>query len=323
MKYPVISSASDRPQNRSILRLLIGLMLVVTAIVLLGDRHWMLELFTHYRPHFASFSLLVATACVVRERYAGGFIALGLAVFHAIVLAVHWVPHNDAVASINTADQSLTRVVSMNLGANNSKFRLISSLIEREKPALVAMTEVTQEHIQNLGDVASSYHVAVNTDTPGFGVGLLSRFPIKDVYAIDLGGHPYPALVAKLVVAGGIVNAIVVHPPPPLSASAAQVQREQFGALKEMSVTLEGELIIMGDFNSTPWSPTFRRMLDGSELRNANIGFSYSPTWPVGVGFLGLPIDHCLVSPGISVKQFRRGARTGSDHLPVVVDLIL
>jgi endonuclease/exonuclease/phosphatase (EEP) superfamily protein YafD len=37
----------------------------------------------------------------------------------------------------------------------------------------------------------------------------------------------------------------------------------------------------------------------------------------------GIQIDHALVSPGVQVRNFRRGPRVGSDHLPVVVDLAL
>jgi len=315
---------SDQSKKKNgLLRYVIWFLILLTILVLLGDRHWVLELFTHYRPHLALVSLVVATLCVFSERYTGGFVALGLAVFHALVLGVHWVPHNDAFASVQSTPSTSLRAIAVNVGSNNERLDLVSRMIKDEQPELVALTEVSQQRIVELADVSASYHVAVNTETPGYGVGLFSKNPIKIAHTIDLGGHPYPALVASVVVDDTVVNVIVMRPPPPILKQWAQAQRDQFYALKALVADLTGPTVVLGDFNSTPWSPTFRQLLAGSGLRDANIGFSYAPTWPAGAGILALPIDHCLVSSGISVRDFRRGATVGSDHLPVIADLAL
>ena len=46
-------------------------------------------------------------------------------------------------------------------------------------------------------------------------------------------------------------------------------------------------------------------------------------SWPAEYCPLGITIDHCLVSPDIEVKQRLVGPDVGSDHLPVIVDLLL
>lgn len=318
-----IGESNQGKKKKSLLRYVILSLVLLTVLVLLGDRHWVLELFTHYRPHLALISLLVATLCVFGERYIDGFVALGLAVFHALVLGAHWVPQNDAFASVQPTLSEDVRAIAINIGSDNDRLDLVSRLIDDEQPDLVALTEVSDASIKELADVSSSYHVAVNTSTPGYGVGLFSKHPIKVAHTIDLGGHPFPALVASVTVEATVVNVIVMRPPPPILKSWAQAHHDQFHAIKALVAELSGPTVVLGDLNSTPWSPTFRKLLAGSGLRDANIGFSYAPTWPAGAGILALPIDHCLISSGISVRDFRRGASVGSDHLPVIADLAL
>ena len=39
------------------------------------------------------------------------------------------------------------------------------------------------------------------------------------------------------------------------------------------------EVVVMGDFNTTPWSGRFRKFLQDSNLRNSLGGFGLQPTW--------------------------------------------
>ena len=38
---------------------------------------------------------------------------------------------------------------------------------------------------------------------------------------------------------------------------------------------------------------------------------------------LGIQIDHALVSPEVQVQRFSRGPGNGSDHRPIVIDVII
>ena len=70
------------------------------------------------------------------------------------------------------------------------------------------------------------------------------------------------------------------------------------------------------------WSPYFAGLVHDSGLRDARMGFGLKTSWPIPLpSFLRLPIDHCLVSKDIHVERFEIGSRTGSDHLPIIIDL--
>lgn len=86
------------------------------------------------------------------------------------------------------------------------------------------------------------------------------------------------------------------------------------------------DLIVAGDFNSTPWS--FARRREDRDLgltRRTRALFS----WPaekvshnrLPAPFPVLPIDHVYAGPGWLTVRVERGPRLGSDHYPVVVVL--
>jgi endonuclease/exonuclease/phosphatase family metal-dependent hydrolase len=93
-------------------------------------------------------------------------------------------------------------------------------------------------------------------------------------------------------------------------------------------------LIILGDFNATPYTPRFRSLLGATRLKVAGPRWFWPATYPVGGPLIylsrrlsnalpGLLIDHVLVDRHFAVQTFRRGPEIGADHYPIVVDLEL
>ncbi len=80
----------------------------------------------------------------------------------------------------------------------------------------------------------------------------------------------------------------------------------------------KARMIVVGDFNSTPWS--FDRRRDdaaiGLERRTRAL-----PTWPANgpFGLAFLPIDHVYAGEDWRTVEIRRGPRLGSDHYPLLV----
>ncbi len=82
--------------------------------------------------------------------------------------------------------------------------------------------------------------------------------------------------------------------------------------------------IVAGDFNATPWSAPFRRLVAEGDLRNSQRGYGLELTFPTNLPvWLRIPIDHVLYTDGLEVVGRSVGDAAGSDHLPVVVDFQL
>ena len=84
-----------------------------------------------------------------------------------------------------------------------------------------------------------------------------------------------------------------------------------------------GEVLLVGDLNTTMWSTWFRDFTERSGLRDAQVGLGYHATWspyrlPV---VFGIPIDHTLMSDGLVSVDREYPPRMFSDHLPIVTTL--
>jgi endonuclease/exonuclease/phosphatase (EEP) superfamily protein YafD len=78
----------------------------------------------------------------------------------------------------------------------------------------------------------------------------------------------------------------------------------------------EDNVILMGDWNLTPWSPVFREVLEIGGLHYQNFGLLPVSTWPSFnfLSVLKIPIDHVLFKGGLRPVSFARGPSNGSDH---------
>jgi len=94
---------------------------------------------------------------------------------------------------------------------------------------------------------------------------------------------------------------------------------------------INNHIILAGDLNMSMWSPYYRRLINKTGLHNTRKGFGILPSWRIPktykqipnwlAFFLRIPIDHCLVSRGFEVRNTSIEIETGSDHLPLIVNL--
>lgn len=99
---------------------------------------------------------------------------------------------------------------------------------------------------------------------------------------------------------------------------------EELDKLTVALKTVDGPLILAGDFNSTPWAYSFRQFVATNGLLRQTLALMtyplswyYFDAWRPTIPFL--PLDHVLTRDGIVVHAIKAGQPTGSDHLPVVL----
>ncbi len=112
-----------------------------------------------------------------------------------------------------------------------------------------------------------------------------------------------------------------------ISARLEATSARQEGELSELAKAVrlvEEPLVLVGDFNSTPWSYALRGFVSSAGLRRQTRNMMTYPTifylgeWVQTLPFL--PIDHMMSSPGIVVHSIRTGPPAGSDHLSLIAE---
>lgn len=210
-------------------------------------------------------------------------------------------------------------VAAANINAGNTRIdELAESLLALDADVL-AITELTMAGQRALTDagIEDEYPYRIDDARPGwFGTAIHSRFPIEDSEVLDIVDIPMSR--ATLSVGDQAVELVAVHTRQPLSALPAL--RDQLGVLGDFATSVDGPVVLAGDFNATRQHAPFRALLE-TGLRDAHQerGRGDARTWPVGRRMPTFALlDHVLVSEELIVHDIREVTLPGSDHRAVV-----
>jgi endonuclease/exonuclease/phosphatase (EEP) superfamily protein YafD len=277
---------------------------------------WPCDLFEHFRVQYFVVGAIVAAS-------AGG-LRMGVwcdaAVFATLIHGLWLAP--DLCASARTSDGDHVRVLVLNVHTEASSFAEVRALIDDLHPDVIGLVEMDERWIAGVAPAVASYRGRLERPRPdNFGVALYTREPL--VGSIEELGGLLPSAVAEVTVGTARFNAILIHPFPPMSAAALAAQRDELDAVADRARALPGPVIVLGDFNATPWSRPFRRLLDRSGLCDSRAGFGIQSSFPAAVAWLRIPIDHLLATCSIGIADRHVERDVGSDHLPVSVELVV
>ena len=306
----------------SLLRL--GLLAVTLATLAgyLAGFHWVLELFSHFRVQLAAGALLLlALALFLGGRWSSG---LALAVLLANLYPV-W-PYLPGIGRAEAEQPPSLRVMAFNLHNEHADLARIEAYLARKRPDLVLLTELPPGAMAWLASLRTDYpHQALDRPVSIFDVALLSRRPIAAT-DFDRSVSPYlPVMTARLCAEettepAGCLTVVGLHAANPLGASALRDRQLRLAAQKSAAVA-DGAVLLLGDLNTTPWSPIFGEVLEQGGLRDSAQGFALKGTWLNRNPLFGLPIDHALLGEGLASGSREVGPDLGSDHYPVVTDI--
>jgi endonuclease/exonuclease/phosphatase (EEP) superfamily protein YafD len=315
-------------------RLLVGLLIVVTAVpailALGGFALPPLDLLNHLQLIWF-FGTLVALVLVLLVR--GWRWTLALAVLGFAASAWTFVPEwLSSLPSRPTANGTVLKLMTHNVFGLNDDVKRVAAVIADENPDIVALQEYfpEQQALDPLLKPTYPYSVRCQGGKRA-NLGLYSKLPFdremseKDCPGSASASQRTAHIIAGFTLADGThFSVMTTHMDWPFPIER---QRQELAAAAQEANAVSGPLIVVGDFNSTPWSYAMKGFEAATGFRRETRNLLTFPelfTVPRRIsrdGFVHttpfLPLDQ-VFQRGITVTDLHRGPQTGSDHLPVV-----
>jgi endonuclease/exonuclease/phosphatase (EEP) superfamily protein YafD len=307
-----------------------------------GYWHWAADLLSHFRLYFTvltagSLLVIVIQRCLWRQWRAGSPLALLMLLLLAVnsheatVLYRHAAPGPAASVALASpasvpGQPPALRVLSFNAWLPNNDAERLQALIKHENPDIVFLAEMSDTLHRSMDGLRQTYPYQFPPLGQNWtGLALFSRYPWQNAERLALGGTVFaPVLRATVATPAGAVTVIGLHTTSPMSKARWQHRNAELANLTRHVSGLKGPVIVMGDFNATVWSPAMQDLIATSGLHPVERKLVPVVTWPDWMpAVLRIPIDHIMVSSDIAPLRFWSAEAAGSDHLPIVADVVM
>ncbi len=297
---------------------------IVDAVLSIAGYLGQINLFFELSSHFKLQYLLVGLStfiffALVRSKKLWLLVS-GFCIVINLAEIVPWYFPAPAFAGA-TPGQHL-RILHSNVLMSNQRYSDVISLVKKEQPDIAVFVEVTTSWAKELSTLSEMFPYSFQQESDNFGSAIYSKLPLENA-SLKAFSSQRKSLLADVQFQGKVISMMLVHPSVPIKQESFIDRNQQLAAIGEYAAQVKNPLIVVGDFNTTMWSPFYKNMVKTGKLRNARSGFGLLPTWPTFMPLVYIPIDHFLVSKEIGVLKIRTGRNVGSDHLPLITDLVL
>ena len=288
---------------------------LATLLSFLGRFWWGFDLFANFHLQYAAVLAAVAVCfAVIRQRMllVGSLLLL---VPHLVCLSYYY-PWKGAV---ETDGEPLLEVIAFNVLTSNLRHDEVLGYLQKEDPDVLLLVEVNQGWLEALAPLERTHpHFRQLPRADNFGMALYSRFPIRAHDTVALSSE-LPCMATLIDWDGRLISVIGAHPLPPIGGIRAMLRDQYLKQLGELAKVAGegGDVVLLGDLNTTPWSHGFRELLESGGLLDSARRRGFQSSWKRLNPVFSLPLDHILHSPGLECVERRIGPDLGSDHRPV------
>jgi endonuclease/exonuclease/phosphatase (EEP) superfamily protein YafD len=212
------------------------------------------------------------------------------------------------------------RIVSFNVLFSSTAYAQLIKFVQRVSPDVVCLHETTPDWQEHLAPLTARYAFSLFTGNgQRTGFACLSRIvPLRVVPPVT-DGSAAPWMQLELASGGTAFTLVSAHMSLPIEAAGSAARNRQIAELARELQKVAQPVVVIGDFNVSPYSPYNADFVTTSRLRDCSRG--HAPTWPTSFAPLWIQIDRCFVSEGVGVVRYQVGPELGSDHYPLIIDV--
>jgi endonuclease/exonuclease/phosphatase (EEP) superfamily protein YafD len=292
--------------------------------------------------HLIAINGLLALVLLIRKRRILAMLGLLAALWNIAVVWPSVAANMKSALADPPAKSRVLKVISFNLSFDNQDPAKVADYLAKSGADVIGLAEVTPEAKAFLAKLKPTYPHSIDCigQDRFCELMLLSKKPLRYPFAGKVGPKLTYIASADIDWQGNPISIAMTHivlpfvkpdwPPlapwiqtdeavPLLAGTPALWQSMQASVVAGYARTLGQDQIVMGDFNSTPWSDV------QVAFRNATALDSRGPlvaSWPASLPApLRIPIDPVFVGGGLSIRDLRAGPNLGSDHLPMIAEI--
>lgn len=226
-----------------------------------------------------------------------------------------------------TDGRPVLKLMTHNIFGLNYDMARVARVIAAENPDIIALQEDFPDQRADLSKrLAATYpHSAYCVGGRRANIAVYSKLPFTQIddggctQDPDKAGRTAHIIVRFTLGDGTTFSVLTTHFdwPAPLDR-----RRNEDDIIVKALATVDGPVIVAGDFNAAPWSYEQRGFADAAGLTRQTHG---QLSWPTEITLHGLtrtapflPLDQVMTRGAITVHDLQLGPQTGSDHLPLV-----
>lgn len=313
---------------------MIRYLVLVTVIAVLAGvliaryrKGYLSELVSSFFPYIFGSVLFILLVLTFTLSDRGNLGTIMISASWILLVAIGW--PLAAFAFISTFRSQSTaknlRVVSFNKLFSNEDLEGIMLRLQKLNANVAGVLELTAMQNKRLSLLAKQHKLYFASHRYSYydsHLALLSRHKLQNVRFQALANIGV-ALVANVTVNRRQITIVLVHTAAPVIPTML-AERNQ--GLVELSQVLDAisarSVVVMGDFNLTPWSSSYKEFMNKLNRRyyNSAKGKGLHLTWTF-FGPIGAQIDHILVSQSVKTKSHSVIGNLGSDHKLITADL--
>ena len=301
---------------------LLGLLALGTVVVSVGAlaaaESWLLDIASHFRAQYLTVQAALLMLLLLRARWVWCLALMPFMALNSIPLAPYW----PRPAGDDPFHREPLTLMSANLNAENTDYAAFMELLEEQPPDIVLLIELDAAWSEAIRPLHAIYPYRIEIPRADrYGIGLFSKRSFADQHSLQL--QTTTAIDVQVPLSGRLVRVLGVHLRSPTSAEFSAERDRQLSQLSELARREAGPLLVLGDFNISPYSPIFATTLGASGLEDTGRERGWSFSWPTFLPILGVPIDLFLTSEHFVTLDHRRGPDFGSDHYPMTAAVAL
>ncbi len=307
------------------LKLLVWLSICSVGAGMIPFASWPVDLLSELRPQLIAFALLTLLLIFTLWRRQSDESQLAGLVLPCILLAALCAGSAAEIASTRPIQsaakptENALRITFHNLSKHNpDQQSAISALLGGDSDLLILAECSIPALATAQANAPDKWHLVQQDPRDTWGISVLSRLPARALPVVIIGPGGSATACFEVSLQGKPLRILAVHLQSPKSHRLAEQRDLNLSGLSAWAVrSMElAPTIVIGDFNTAPWSAAWRSTPLAQQLVEPFRG-PLSGTWPSWAGPFGVPIDRAIHSPDLHL-ELESGPANGSDHRSLI-----